>query len=315
MSFYPDSILSKGGFKTSRDCRETNIRLKCPFCPRDNLLFTSYGPHILKTHFDSLFVQDSKSCQINRTRLQRTSCLSTPLDLDVGEEDDQYACLGCLSLFRRNATAVNHFKKKKAVCGERHKEMVLMLRNKYPVSFQPPVEIKNKHKLELFLDDVLERLRKAEKVMNQTPWDYEETYGAYFPDWGMDLREETLKENWDLFNEPPPPSPPPPPPAPEPVPEPEQPKTPPSEPAEDELLPLVEEKPLTREEVMKMMMSEEEQKEFLFFHQQEEQKKRERHMVNPAFRNPIPTPAPPPPPPTYKIIQNSKLKRPVKQVS
>jgi hypothetical protein len=100
--------------------------------------------------------------------------------------------------------------------------------------------------------------------------------------------------------------------------EPEETKTPPSEPVKDDEPPLVEPKPLTREEVAKMILTEKVLQELSTDIVTGEKKPippELRHMVNPAFRNPIPTPTPPPPPPTYKIIQNSKLKRPVKQVS
>jgi hypothetical protein len=100
--------------------------------------------------------------------------------------------------------------------------------------------------------------------------------------------------------------------------EPEETKTPPSEPVKDDEPPLVEPKPLTREEVAKMILTEKVLQELSTDIVTGEKKPippELRHMVNPAFRNPIPTPTPPPPPPTYQIIQNSKLKRPVKQVS
>jgi hypothetical protein len=243
---YPSSVLNRGSFKSSRDVRDTNIRIKCPFCPRDNLLFTSYGPHILKCHQDELFSLDKKDCELNRKYLQKKKVLTSPLELNLGTDCDEYACLGCSTVFKKLATAENHFEKKKEICGKKHQENILQLKDKYPLTMTPTAvpALKSKAKLELMIDNLLERVRSLEAGNKHERYDYEQEFGAYFEDWGMDLREETLKENWALSS-------PETAPEPEPLPEPEVPKAPVLDTSEDDEILLVEPRRLTKEEVMR----------------------------------------------------------------
>ena len=244
MSHYPDAVLKRGGYKTSRELRDKNVKKKCPFCPKE-LVFTCYGPHIFRHHADELFLSDNKQSTENRKNLTSKKHLREPLPLDIGEDVEVYGCLGCESIFQKSSTAINHFKNKKLVCSQLHQNNLLSLKEKYPMTQSVPKsggKMKHKAKLEFFIETLIERVRELEYKHKEEKMDYEERFGEYFEDWELELREEELRKSWTFMLE-------------ETSKESTPPKTPPSEPEDDDLLPLVTSKPLTKEEVMLKLLA------------------------------------------------------------
>lgn len=242
MSGIPDKC--RRGFKSSRDTRpsaEKNMRFKCPYCPRDNLLYTSYGLHIYKEHLDSLFLLDTKDCLSNRKALQGKSSVKNPVSLFT-PKGDSYWCLGCQTSFKNLLKAENHLQKHKD-CQSAHKDNLCQLRDTYPVTTEVVKTrgLPQKAKLEFLITSLIERVRELEEKHKETKMDYEEQYGGYFEDWGMELREAELRGDWTFVLEQKPKVPTPPP-------------TPPSEPEDDELLPLVMEKPLSQQQMLQKLL-------------------------------------------------------------
>jgi hypothetical protein len=243
MSNIPDKY--RRGFKSSRDTRESaekNIRFKCPYCPRDKLLYTSYGLHIYKEHLDVIFLSDSKDCIDNRKTLQSKNSIKNPVALYGPKSDTSFWCFGCQTCFKNHTKAEKHLEKHK-LCQEAHRENLFQLKDKYPIQTEVVKArgIPNKAKLEYFIGSLIERVRQLEYKHKEEKMDYEEGYTSYFEDWNMELREEELRKEWTFFLEEKPKEPTPPP-------------TPPSEPEEDDLLPLVEEKSLSKEEVLRKVL-------------------------------------------------------------
>ena len=242
MSHFPNSVIKRAGYKTTnelRDSKEKNPRYKCPLCPREGLLFTSYGLHILKEHPDLLFGTDSKDSEMNRSTIQKRSYLTKPIPLAVGSNEEKYACLGCLTVFHSLAKADSHFNSKEKVCGSKHKENLEMLRDKYPQDMEKAklnTSLPKKAQLQNLVEDLIEQVRMLEHKLNESePFDYEGKYGRYFNEWGMDLKEETLKPYW-LFCAPPR-------------------EAPPSEPEEEDVPLLVQPKAPTKEEFIQLTMT------------------------------------------------------------
>lgn len=242
MSQYPNSVLKRGGFHTSkelRSSREKNVKKKCPFCPKE-LVFTCYGPHVFRHHCDELF-SNTKEGLVNRKSLSSKKYTKEPLVLDMGDSPDLYGCLGCQSIFQKSTTAQNHFKAKKLSCNQLHESNLLELKDKYPASENTPApsgKMKNRGQLQFFIESLIERVRELETKHKEEKMEYEDKYGDYFEDWEMDLREEELRKEWTFFLE-------------ERPKEPTPPSTPPSEPEDDDLIPLVVEKPYSLEQTLK----------------------------------------------------------------
>jgi hypothetical protein len=233
----------KRDYKSSRDTRasaEKNIRLKCPYCPRDGLLFTSYGRHIFKEHKELMFLADTSDSKENRKSLFSKGNLKQPMILSSPKGYLSW-CFGCQSCFQTHKKAENHFTKWKD-CQRVHQENLFALRDQFPLTAAAvPTVLKKKQQLNQFLDDVLERLRHAEQMAKIDPWNFKDEYEEHFEEWGLDLDEEELRKGWKFVLEERPKEPTPPP-------------TPPSEPDEDDVIPLVSERPLTKEEVLQKVL-------------------------------------------------------------
>jgi hypothetical protein len=198
-----NEALRAGGMKTEREERNTNCRLDCPLCPRKGLLFKSYGLHIIKEHTSLLF-DASRNGNNNRKALFRKSLSKgdQPLILDVGETTTAW-CLGCSSCFRCETKAEQHLRNKSA-CRTLQQENLNELRELYPLDGIPeptPQTLKQKWRLEALISNLLERVRKAEKkdkLPDEDCFDYEGLYGRCFEDWGLNISEKTLQEEWDV---------------------------------------------------------------------------------------------------------------------
>lgn len=292
MSNCPDRILSLGGFRTSRDSRNKNTRLDCPWCPKKGMLFTSYGIHIIKEHLEDVFHESSNEGKYNRKELSRRKALEAPLPMiDPRGDQDNYWCLGCQSCFRCATKAEQHMKSR-AKCLEIHRENILKYRNDYPLTDTPKASpLRYRANLENLIDNLLYRVRELEhklKVPKEEAFDYKRDEN-YFDVWGLDIKEETLKESWPSFD-----------PKVEAKAEvqeesPESPKAPPSPPPEDDdILPLVVEKPISKEEQLMNLLKDP--------NIDEASKAMLRKQLNLT-----PAPAPPPPPPAPVSEDFTKL--------
>lgn len=242
MSGVPDKC--KRGYRSSRDERpsaEKNIRLKCPYCPKDGLLYASYGRHIFKEHQDLMFLAENTDSKNNRKLLFSKASLKEPVMIQSPKGLLSW-CFGCQSCFQNHKKAESHLTKWKD-CQRIHQENIFTLREEYPLTAATvPTVLKKKQQLNKFLDDVLEKLRHAEQMANIDPWNFKEEYEEHFADWGLDLDEEELRKGWMFVLE-------------------EKPKedtpapTPPSEPEEDDLIPLVVEKPLTKIQLIQKQLN------------------------------------------------------------
>jgi len=249
MSNIPDRIKSMGGYKTSRDDRNKNCRLNCPWCPKEGLLFTSYGTHILRTHMLEVFCAETKVGQTNRKALKLKAALKDPVCLEDAHDVEGWWCLGCQSCFR-NPTKAQHHLETKPKCREAHEANVLQFRNDYPHSPNASVapSLRFKAQLENMIDELLYTVRKLEhdhKVAAPDAFDYAR-FEQWFDHWQIgDLKEATFQQSWPPFVKDTPQTPPP---------EPEESHTTPLDLPEDDLLPLVEEKRMTKMEVMQKLL-------------------------------------------------------------
>ena len=275
----------------SRDQRDTNVRKKCPFCPK-TFVFTCYGSHILKNHKDDLFRRDSQECLSNRKILQQRSSLKEPIALDFGQ-GDVYACLGCSSIFQKASTAQNHFSK--GHCLAKHGENLRALKDLYPLditTLENQPTLKHKSELETLVQNLIIQLRFAEhRLKEDEPYDYESNYSKFFQDWGMDFNEESLRQDYWFL-------------------QPERSKTPPPEETVDQLLPLVQDKPLSKEEFIKATLTAkdiEECSKSVLTGQTKSVPELEqmRSLVSPSTA----PPPPPPPPPSDKTSAEEFLKQ------
>ena len=106
----------------------SNHRQKCSFC-KELVLSRTVGSHILKNHPDSLFVNQ------NLKELHKDKNFSQPLELSLGDETTyHFFCLADNSCIRKEKLALEHFKGKKDI----HREIILKLREKYPLSGDQP---------------------------------------------------------------------------------------------------------------------------------------------------------------------------------
>ena len=198
----PDSIRSKGGFKVQRDNRDTNVRYDCCYCPRQGLLHTSYGLHIVKEHLNDVFDTTIEEGKGNREYLYKKSALDEPF-LISHKDNELYCCFGCYSLFKCGTKAVNHFKKKPA-CAQKHRDNLLTIRDSYPKDVETPQKAGIKHKghLELLIEDMLKTIRSFEhKYKVEETFDYAQ-YNKYHEGWGLLIDEERMKAFWEPFEEP-----------------------------------------------------------------------------------------------------------------
>jgi hypothetical protein len=340
MSNIPDSIRAKGGYKTSRDTRpssQKNIRLKCPYCPRDNLLFTSYGPHIFKEHQELMFLADNKDAKDNRDLLFKKKSLKEPLLLSTPKGFVSW-CFGCQSCFQNNKKAESHLSKWKD-CQRIHEENIYTLREAFPLTAPPaPTILKKKQQLNSFLDDLLEHLRHAETLAKIEPWNFKEDYGQYFEDWNLELDEEELRKTWRVvLDKPQEPTPSVPPERDgnmeeskeelmdkEVIEQPLEESEEKVEPEEEDLLPLVTTKGPTKIDLLKQLLADpeisEEDKKYLNKDLETELKKNLMPTAPPSSHYSIPKPrqepflfkqqAPAPAFPSVKIIQSTKRPSP-----
>lgn len=209
MTDLSDTLLTKGGFLTSRDLRNTNVRLPCIYCSKKDLLQTSYGLHIAKEHIPLIFDTNAKEGQDNRLNLYKRNSTTEPFYIRTKADEDLHFCFGCNTSFKSGKKAMNHFTKKG--CKDKHEQVILKLRDLYPKDGKSPVvpqaKLKNKNALEDMVSKLLERVRSLEhKYKPQDTFAFEEKFARYFDDWDMDLHEETLKEYWEEFEDTPAPS-------------------------------------------------------------------------------------------------------------
>lgn len=292
-SAIPDRIKSLGGFKTSRDNRNKNVRLNCPWCPKEGLLFTSYGPHIIKEHLHEIFAPDTSVGKANRKCIKLRSALSSPITIE-DPKGDGYWCMGCQSCFRCFTKATQHLDKKK--CAEAHSENVLQLRDTYPYDADAPTKpaLRFRANLEDLIDSLLYQVRYYEhknKVTGEDVFNFAK-YQKYNEQWELDIDEAKLKEQWPAFEE---------------EKEEEVEETPESEeeaestplptPEDDEVLPLVIPKPLSKEERLLQLLNDPDI--------DEGSKAMLRKQLNVSA--PAPAPAPPPPPPSEPAFDFTKL--------
>lgn len=202
MSNIPNSIKKKGGFLIPRDHRDTNSRYSCCYCSKENILHTSYGIHIFTEHLDDIFDTNTDAGKQNRETLFKKTYLDEPFFFSHKDEDF-YGCLGCRGYFKGAKKAELHFSQKKS-CFEKHKENILLLRDKYPKDAKSPVKvsIQNKGILIQLISRQLERIRAMERGHKfKDTYDYKK-YEKYFNGWNLqDIDEDTLREGWEELEE------------------------------------------------------------------------------------------------------------------
>lgn len=103
-----------------------NHRTTCTFC-KNQVLSREIGLHYLKKHQADLFTGD------NLKSLHRDRYLEKPLELCIGT-DTFFFCLADNSCIRRSLLADEHFKGKK----DGHRNSIITLREKYPLDNKQP---------------------------------------------------------------------------------------------------------------------------------------------------------------------------------
>lgn len=265
-----------------------NHRCDCVYCKK-RILSRERGSHFLKNHKAELFTPE------NIRYLHHKDYDTSPLRLRVGQEY-LFFCLADNSCITKKVMADQHFKGK----ASGHKTALALLRSEFP---PPEGDAPPPPKTPGLSDEDKETLQDFLMSLNHnTDYTLCRNHRLVFEKLGLVADKKSLDDLWNKeYPE-----------------EAEETKTPPSEPEKDDEPPIVVEKPLTREDVAKMILTEKVIQDLSTDIVTGEKKpipSELRSLINPAFRNPIPTPTPPPPPPSYKIIQNSKVKRPIKSVS
>ena len=206
-------------------------RVLCAYC-KTSYLSRDIGRHILRQHPDQLFTGS------NLRDLHRDKYLTKPLQLSIDNETYHF-CLADESCIRHSENATRHFKGK----AEKHKDVLLSFREKFPnqekteekTEVQSTFSEKEKKILQDFIavlysehpDHLIDK--KTQKV---------------FVKLGVTAELSSVQSLYPhLFEKP------------------EEEEAPPSEPKEDDILPLVVEKPLTKEEVIKKLFTEKELEE------------------------------------------------------
>ena len=190
-----------------------------------SVLSRDLGKHLLRHHGAQLFTGDTLK------NLHKDKFLTRPLDIYFDTEAS-FLCLADSAWIRKEEMARQHFKK---TSPDRHKAEILRLREEYPLGAASVSEVasagmtrKQKRALEEELNELLSKLRDYE-----TKEGVEEDLRFFFTPsarqalacLSITVREEPAVE----------------PPA----------QTPALETPEDDLLPLVEEKPMTKQEVIR----------------------------------------------------------------
>lgn len=205
----------------------TNHRVSCHYC-KQSVLSRDIGKHLLKLHCSEMFVGDALK------NLHREKFLSRPLEVYF-DTDPYFLCLSDDKCIRKEETARQHFKSQSP---DLHKSAILRLREEYPLGSSSVSESasagmtkKQKKALEQELNELLSKLRDFEAKANLR----EDDVFFFSPSARQALSslDITLKEE---------------------VPEPE-PQTPALETSEDDVLPLVEEKPMTKEQLIKQTLA------------------------------------------------------------
>lgn len=198
-----------------------------------------------------VFCSSSRVGQANRKALKSKASLRDPVCLEDAQDTEGWWCLGCQSCFKNSTKAQNHLDTKPK-CREAHEANVLQLRNDFPHSPGGPTvsALRYKAQLENMIDELLYTVRKLEhdhKVAAADAFDYKR-FEQWFDHWQIgDIKEETFQQSWPSFKEEPQAKV-------EEPPEPEETNTTPLDLPEDDILPLVEEKKLTRLEVMQKLL-------------------------------------------------------------
>ena len=263
----------------------TNHRVSCHYC-KQSVLSRDIGKHLLKLHCAQMFVGDSLK------NLHREKFLTRPLEVYF-DTDPYFLCLSDDKCIRKEETARQHFKTQSP---DLHKSAILRLREEYPLGSSSVSESasagmtrKQKKALEQELNELLSKLRDFEAKANLR----EDDVFFFSPSARQALSslDITLKEE---------------------VPETET-ETPALVPPEDDVLPLVEEKPVTKEQLIKQTLADPKfvkeistnvltgevhaipELQALLSSSPAPQKRG----VKPVTKNPLvhPTPPPPPPPP------------------
>lgn len=199
-------------------------RTVCPYC-KSSILSRDIGKHVVKSHGPQVFTGDSLK------NLHKDKFLTRPLEIFF-DTDPYFFCFADLTCIRKEETARQHFKK---VSAEDHKAEIVRLREEFPLGDSTSSEApslltkKQQRSLEADLKELLSKLR-----------DYETTASVSEED-RFSFAPQTLQAlaclNLDVEPQPP------------------ASETPPSEPVQEELSPLVEEPPLTKEELFQQAFS------------------------------------------------------------
>lgn len=200
-------------------------RNDCPYC-KSSVLSRDLGKHILRQHEAKIFVGDTLK------NLHRDKYLSCPLVIYFDTET-AFLCLADSKCIRKEEVAKQHFKNQSP---DLHKTEILRLREAYPLGTASVSEDasagmtrKQKKALELELNELLSKLRDLEIKTNTDELDrffFSETARQALNCLSLSIQEEAPKPEAEA-------------------------QTPPLESPEDDVLPLVEEKPVTKQELIK----------------------------------------------------------------
>ena len=203
-----------------------NHRVICDFC-KNSVLSRDIGKHILTNHESLLFTGH------NLKVLHRDKSLTKPILLTT-ETSSAYYCLADNSCIKKETLADQHFRGK----AEEHQRRVKALREAYPLDGSGSPSEPETAPLGLPSSDqkVLQEWF-AYVVTNFKDVDIDRKVRRALEKLSITVETEVLQEKFPhLFEE-------------------EKPQAPPLETPEDDLLPLVEEKPVTKEELLKQAFS------------------------------------------------------------
>ena len=106
----------------------SNHRSDCPYC-HNSVLSRDIGSHIFRFHEAEIFdTKNTFGVSNRRNKLYSDKYFNKPLLLTIGN-NQYFVCLADRSFIKNETNALNHFKGK----ADKHKEGLLKLREKYPL--------------------------------------------------------------------------------------------------------------------------------------------------------------------------------------
>lgn len=181
----------------------SNHRSICHYC-KNSVLNRDVGAHILKNHQDILFTKD------NLKSLHKDRYLKQPLEVFF-DSDTYFFCLADNSCIKKSLLAEKHFKGK----ADRHKEVIMSLREKYPLvvdnsetkvtSSEPMLSLKEKKTLQECMALLISRVRELEhktSVEEDELFDFDKKVNLVFSKIGIVTDDKSLQELYpNLFVE------------------------------------------------------------------------------------------------------------------